>query len=131
MFRHPPYRSGKKDSSKEESKENPRFPKRFQDYKEACKGVPDEVWKARLKAKVCTRCGKGAHDAKFCASEANPNKDVKKGGKDKKDASPSVKKEAQASAISAVGKPTPQGFSAFVEKEQEEVLRFGSEESDL
>src|SRR3954447_18740415 len=51
-------------------KEDSRFPKRFKSYREANKGVPRDVVAERLKAKSCTRCGKGPHNALNCQGEA-------------------------------------------------------------
>ena len=53
-----------------EKKENSRFPKHFKSYHEANKGVPRDVVADRLKANLCTRCGKGHHNAKYCQGEA-------------------------------------------------------------
>ena len=48
-----------------------RYPRRFNDYKEACKGVPLEVIKERREKGLCTRCGKGPHNALHCAGEVD------------------------------------------------------------
>jgi hypothetical protein len=60
--------SVKKDDSNRVSK---KYPRRFNDYKDACKGVPAEVIKERRDKELCTRCGKGKHNAKYCAGEVN------------------------------------------------------------
>jgi len=59
-----------KDEAAENTKPAKRYPKRFKTYEEANKGVPQELIFKRLKFRKCTRCGKGPHNALYCAGDA-------------------------------------------------------------
>src|SRR5436190_6927139 len=103
--------------SSERSSSKREYPKRFDTFEEAVKGIPKELIKKRSDAKQCARCGKPGHKATFCAGEVNTGsapKDPKVASTSTQNPEPSPRVEPTVSAITH----QPSGFIREIDEDE-------------